>query len=252
MSHRQRQLIVNADDFGLSDSVNHGIERAFVDGIVTGASLMVRRPAAESAAALARRHPALSVGLHLDLGEWVCTDGQWTRTYEVIDPEDPLAARAEVETQIASFRRLTGRHPTHLDSHQHVHLSDPVREIVREQAHALSVPARGLDHRVNHCGNFYGQSGTGAPLAELISVEGLLGVLDRLPAGLTELGCHPAAGPVPGSVYDEERRVELDALTDPRVRDHLRNRGIELVSFHDVAGPWGPATSAAEVSPCVA
>jgi predicted glycoside hydrolase/deacetylase ChbG (UPF0249 family) len=251
VSQRQRQLIVNADDFGLSDSVNDGIERAFVDGIVTSASLMVRRPAAEAAAALARRHPSLSVGLHLDLGEWVCTDGRWTRTYEIVDPEDPLAVLAEVRTQVATFRRLTGRAPTHMDSHQHVHLSGPARQIVRDEADALNVPARGLDARVNHCGNFYGQSGTGDPLADLIAVEGLLAVLDELPVGLTELGCHPASGSVPESAYDRERTIELDTLTDPRVRARLEDRGIELMSFHDVAGSRSPATAAAEVAPCV-
>jgi predicted glycoside hydrolase/deacetylase ChbG (UPF0249 family) len=39
-------------------------------GIVTSASLMVRRPAALEAAAYARRRPDLSVGPHVDLGEW--------------------------------------------------------------------------------------------------------------------------------------------------------------------------------------
>ena len=61
-----RYLIVNADDFGQSDGVNRGIVRAHEGGIVTSASLMVRWPAAEEAAACARTHLRLSVGLHLD------------------------------------------------------------------------------------------------------------------------------------------------------------------------------------------
>jgi len=67
---RQRLLIVNADDFGLSDGVNRGIVEAHERGIVTSASLMVWHDAARAAAAYARGRPQLDVGVHLDLGEW--------------------------------------------------------------------------------------------------------------------------------------------------------------------------------------
>ena len=72
-----RFLIVNADDFGLSPGVNRGILETHERGILTAASLMVRAPAAAEAAAAAHDHPRLSVGLHLDLGEWICRDGAW-------------------------------------------------------------------------------------------------------------------------------------------------------------------------------
>ena len=64
-----RYLIVNADDFGQSHGVNRGIMQAHRRGIVTSASLMVRWLAASEAAAYAREHPSLSLGLHVDLGE---------------------------------------------------------------------------------------------------------------------------------------------------------------------------------------
>src|SRR5437764_15380237 len=84
MAGHGRSLIVNADDFGLSEGVNRGILRAFDDGIVTSASLMVRQPAAASAAGEAALRPELSVGLHLDLGEWVFRNGSWETVYEVV------------------------------------------------------------------------------------------------------------------------------------------------------------------------
>src|SRR4051794_39741974 len=77
----QRYLIVNADDFGQSRGVNAGIVEAHERGVVTSASLMVRWPAAAEAAACARSHPRLAVGLHLDLGEWECRDGTWVARY---------------------------------------------------------------------------------------------------------------------------------------------------------------------------
>jgi predicted glycoside hydrolase/deacetylase ChbG (UPF0249 family) len=76
-----RRLIVNADDFGLCHGVNRGIIETFERGILTSASLMVRYPAAAEAAAYARLHPELSVGMHLDLGEWVFKEGEWIPLY---------------------------------------------------------------------------------------------------------------------------------------------------------------------------
>ena len=64
-----KQLIVNADDLGLTPGVNRGILRAFRDGIVTSASLLVTGSAFEEAVTLARQNPELDVGLHLALVE---------------------------------------------------------------------------------------------------------------------------------------------------------------------------------------
>ena len=62
-----RRLIVNADDYGRSASINQAVIRAHREGILTTASLMVNEPAFEEAVALAREHPTLGVGLHLTL-----------------------------------------------------------------------------------------------------------------------------------------------------------------------------------------
>src|SRR5437660_692767 len=114
--NNQRYLIVNADDFGLSAGVNRGILEAHSRGIVTSTSLMVRWPAAVEAAAIADDCPAMSVGLHLDLGEWAFRDGAWERLYYVVDLEHPDAVRREIRVQIDEFCKLTGKCPTHLDS----------------------------------------------------------------------------------------------------------------------------------------
>jgi len=62
-----KELIVNADDFGLSSGANRGIIKAWQEGILTSASLMVGGGAFKEAAALARAHQGLQVGLHLTL-----------------------------------------------------------------------------------------------------------------------------------------------------------------------------------------
>src|SRR5690349_10875511 len=132
----RRGLIVNADDFGQGPGVNRGVIRAFEEGVVTSASAMVRWPAAREAAAYARDHPSLGVGLHVDLGEWALRDGEWVVLYEVAGDE-PEAVRLEVARQVAAFRDLFGRDPTHLDSHQHRHREEPMRSAVKAAAEDL-------------------------------------------------------------------------------------------------------------------
>jgi chitin disaccharide deacetylase len=239
-------LIVNADDFGQGPGINEGIARAHRHGIVTSASLMVRWPAAEGAAAYGREHPEMSLGLHVDLGEWTYRDGRWSTLYEVVPTDDKDAVADEVERQAERFRDLAGRDPTHLDSHQHVHRSEPVRSLLLEVGRRLGVPVRLFDPDVRYSGRFYGQTGKGEPLPGAVSVEALVEILGSLPHGITELGCHPG---VPDgelrSMYAAERAEELETLTSDRVREPLRAAGVRLCSFHDVAAirARGPVAS---------
>jgi predicted glycoside hydrolase/deacetylase ChbG (UPF0249 family) len=231
-----RYLIVNADDFGQSPGVNRGIIEAHERGIVTSASLMVRWPAAALAAVYAREHPRLGVGLHLDLGEWEYRDDTWAARYEVVPPDDRQALANEVSRQLATFRDLVGRAPTHLDSHQHVHRDEPVLSILVEAAGALGAPLRFFCPHIRYCGDFYGQTGKGFPLPDAISVAGLIRVLSGLPAGFTELACHPGLGGDVDSMYRAERAEEVQALCDPRIREVVAAEGIELCSFVALAG----------------
>ena len=230
----ERGLIVNADDFGQSSGVNRGVARAHEEGIVTSATLMVRWPAAEEAAAYALAHPALSVGLHLDLGEWEHADGEWRARYEVVDPNDHEAVEAEVAAQVDEFRRLLGRHPTHLDSHQHVHRQEPVRSALRRAGDRLGIPVRQASDAVRYRGDFYGQDGRGWPVPDAITVDALVALLESLPEGVTELGCHPGEPDGLDSTYRTERATEVATLCDPRVRSAVGRLGLRLHSFADL------------------
>jgi predicted glycoside hydrolase/deacetylase ChbG (UPF0249 family) len=232
-----RRLIVNADDFGQSPGVNRGVVRAHEDGIVTAATLMVRWAAAEKAAAYARTHPALSLGLHLDLGEWEYAGGEWRARYEVVDTHDGEAVEGEVARQLETFGRLVGRGPTHLDSHQHVHRHEPVRSALRRAGRRLGVPVRHYDAGIHHRGDFYGQDGRGQPYPDAITVDRLVDLLESLPPGVTELGCHPGNPECLDSTYGAERAAEVATLCDPRVRTALGRLGIRLCSFADLAEP---------------
>ncbi|HEX2229243.1 MAG TPA: ChbG/HpnK family deacetylase [Candidatus Binatia bacterium] len=226
-----KYLIVNADDFGQSAGINRGIITAYREGIVTSASLMVRWPAAAEAAAYARTHPGLSVGLHVDLGEQVFRAGEWVPLYTVVPLQSESAVRDEVFRQLGAFERLVGHAPSHLDSHQNVHLREPVCAILTEIAQRLDLPLRHCSPEIAFCGNFYGQTVDGTPLPDAISIDGLIKILDTLPAGSTELGCHPAAQCDLDTMYRQERLEELKVLCDIRARAALTARGIGLRSF---------------------
>jgi predicted glycoside hydrolase/deacetylase ChbG (UPF0249 family) len=223
-----RFLVVNADDLGLSRSVNDGILSAHRDGIVTSASLMVRQGAAVEAAERSAADPRLGVGLHLDLGEWHYAD-EWTLAYSHCDLDDPEEVGAECRAQLERFRALLGRDPTHLDSHQHVHESEPAKGAAEALAAELGVPLR--NRAIRYEGGFYGQTGRGEPYPEGILPARLEDLIRSLPPGWTEIGCHPAKGEVPSSVYSEERGRELTALCSPGVRAAVEAAGVELRSF---------------------
>ncbi len=230
-----RFLVVNADDLGLSAAVNEGIFRAHTDGVVTSASLMVRQGAAPAAAEAAPAHPGLAIGLHIDLGQWDYEHGEWIQAYLHCDTGDRDAVEAECRAQLERFRALLGRDPTHLDSHQHVHESEPVAGVAEALAAELGVPLR--NRAIRYEGGFYGQSGKGEAFPDGISPEALVALIETLPPGWSEIGCHPAAGPVPTSSYDAERRVELRTLCDLAIREALNVTNVKLCSFAQVNRP---------------
>jgi hypothetical protein len=90
----------------------------------------------------------------------------WREVYEV----EPTGA--EVERQLEQLRRLLVADPTHLDSHQHIHLDEPVRSVLRELGARLGVPARELTEDVRSVGDFDGE-----PDDEAISAAGLTRLL---------------------------------------------------------------------------
>jgi predicted glycoside hydrolase/deacetylase ChbG (UPF0249 family) len=231
MTRDVKRLIVNGDDFGLSDGVNKGIATAHELGILTSASLMVRCPAAEAAASYARSQPALSVGLHVDLAEWSFKDESWQQVYQVVALDDPSAVAEELERQLRRFKELVGREPTHLDSHQHVHESEPVLSLCHEAARQRKIVLRNVGGFVRYCGDFYGQSNKGYPYPDGISVPGLLNVIRSVRTGITELGCHPAQSADMQGMYREERLVECMTLCHPDVRKEIEAEQISLRSF---------------------
>jgi predicted glycoside hydrolase/deacetylase ChbG (UPF0249 family) len=180
---------------------------------------------------MSREHPDLSLGLHLDLGEWTFESGEWNALYEVVDIKDADSVTAELDRQLKAFYDLVGHGPSHIDSHQHVHLRPIVKPLVERRARDLGVPLRHCTTGITYCGKFYGQTTEGAALPDAVSAGALERIVRALGQGVTELACHPGEGDDRHTMYRSERRTELEALCDPLVADTIRGLGIELISF---------------------
>lgn len=146
-----RRLIVNADDFGRSHSINQAIVQAHQRGILTTASLMVNAPAAAEAIELARQNPRLGVGLHITLahGTSALPHSQIPNLTDAQNKfsNDPVAAgfkyfrdrrcHAQLELEIAAqFDRFfkTGLPLDHVNGHLHFHLHPTIFNILSRRA----------------------------------------------------------------------------------------------------------------------
>jgi hopanoid biosynthesis associated protein HpnK len=151
-----RRLIVNADDFGRSSSINQAVIRAHREGILTTASLMVNEPACEEAVAMARENPKLGVGLHLTLihghsalppasipglvnGRKELTNNPASAGVRYYLQRSLRAQlRQEIHAQFQKFR-ATGLPLDHVNGHLHLHLHPTVFRILMEDAAQLGI-----------------------------------------------------------------------------------------------------------------
>ena len=232
-SGAQRFLIVNADDFGQSPGVNRGIIEAHERGIVTSASLMVRWPAAVEAAAYCARAPALGLGLHVDLGEWRLRAGGLGRRLRARSTSTtPARSRAEIERQLDVFRELAGRDPTHLDSHQHVHLRPELRPLFVAVAERLGAPAaRAAPEASATAATSTARARTARRDRTRSVARPWPAILAALRPGATELACHPARDAELDTMYVAERDREVDTLCAPSIRSAVARLGLHLCSF---------------------
>lgn len=153
-----KQLIVNADDFGLTENVNRGILDAHREGIVTSTTLLANGMAFEAAAAASKRFPRLGIGVHLNLTEGMpVADASHIRTLVdrggrlhmsparlwagIVTGQVSLSdIEFELRAQVSKVIRA-GIRPTHFDGHKHIHVLPRVSEIVIRLAHEFHIPA---------------------------------------------------------------------------------------------------------------
>ncbi|BBH22949.1 hypothetical protein Back11_42940 [Paenibacillus baekrokdamisoli] len=233
-----KYLIINADDFGLSDRVNQGILKAHKFGTVSSTSLMVNMPGYEHAILAAKQTPSLGVGLHFNL-----TSGK---------PLSPAAAipsllrkdgcfsgerhswkEEEVEIELNhQYNKIVSTKviPTHLDSHHHIHIEVPsVYNVMKKFAILHALPLRlnpfasdPIDHALR----------TDYLIMDTYDTEDgivrLLTHIQTLQEGTTEIMCHPQDS------ENETKGAELLALTNPLIKEAIQMHAIQLIHFRQL------------------
>jgi hypothetical protein len=264
-------LIINADDFGLSEAVSRGIIKAHREGILTSTSFMVNFPWASELAPMLKEAPELGVGIHLNLtagnpvlpkeqvASLVTGEGQFSKAIlHLRFRVDMAEAKREWAAQVERGIALLGRTPTHLDTHRYLQGFPGFAAVMVDLAREYGIPAvrhiypdmvpPGTFSHANPVGLLLNRylrkaaaivAGSGlrhpdATLAGDFDLTGLLRQLDFVTDGVTELISHP------GEVDDrlrslssmrEHREVELAALTSPEAKAKIAALGIRQVSF---------------------
>ncbi len=242
--------------------MNAGIVECHRNGILTATTIMANGDAFEDAVQLAKLNPTLDIGVHLVL---VGGPNQ---------PESPAGLirqiarrqvdlygemRRQVETVLAA-----GLQPSHVDTHKHTHLLPPVLKAVIRISREFGIPwvrkpadftmsmnatpalkravgtavrfaASRFDRALKQGGCRYTDHFTGFEITGKLTTQTLIQTIQHLPAGLTELMCHPGylsqelhAAP---TRLKESRERELLALTATETRKALLETGVLLTSY---------------------
>lgn len=152
-----KKLIVNADDFGLHPLINQGIIKGHTEGFITSTSLMTSAPYWQEAVALAKKQPALGIGIHLTLVGGVAPACAPERVRSLLDEQGlflpdyvafakrfytggvkrselELELRTQIERALAS-----GVNITHIDSHQHTHVLPKIYPLVLKLCYEYNI-----------------------------------------------------------------------------------------------------------------
>ncbi len=150
-----KQLVVNADDLGMTRGVNRGILEAHRGGLVTSTSLIANGAAFEDAVAAIRQCPDLSVGLHVNLtagrplaanmkSSLAGRDGRF-HTLGALAARLTIGAVScrDLEAEIAAQADRvigSGIAISHFDSHQNIHLHPLAGQALAKVARRINVP----------------------------------------------------------------------------------------------------------------
>lgn len=152
-----KQLIVNADDFGLHPLINAGIIKGHQEGFITSTSLMPSAPCWQEAVRLAKENPRLGIGVHLTLvgsvpsvlpkeqvSSLLDDDGLFLPDYVAFAKRYYSGAvkKAELEAELRAqlVRALScGVNITHIDSHQHTHVLPGINSLVLKLSNEYNI-----------------------------------------------------------------------------------------------------------------
>lgn len=248
-----KRLIINADDFGLTDGVNRGIADSMLAGVVCTTSVMpcdakLLRRASKWIPILENR-----IGVHLQLtGGPPCAKPELVPSLLSCGNRFPDSIRSmkvpdrreivlEWRCQVNRILEY-GFSPTHIDTHHYTHTLPEVFEAYCEIARLYNLPARTrgpeMTSRLRAAGVRCADFCEIKWYKKYLDVTGLIKLIDagfKLlgGSGTLELMCHPGycdAELRKKSTYLEQREIEAAVLCDPGLGRHFEKEGIVLAS----------------------
>lgn len=278
------QVIINADDFGMSPMVNRGVLECYSAGGITSTTMIVNRQAAsEEAAVIAEKCPGLGVGLHFNLTAGrpvsclcsatglVDSDGNFFKGNElkkhwIRGRLKREAVALELHAQFEKFLSL-GLYPTHIDSHDHVHILPLINDVLSDFCIRKNLPMR-TPWRNNHPAesllkstvikmvvkiilkrnhaHWKGRIRTNHAFLSIrdlhkspdqVSMKDYLMLLHSIRKGPVEMMVHPAVienGATPLSPFNQVKKAELKILSHPAFRKMLLSEGFRLTTFAEI------------------
>jgi predicted glycoside hydrolase/deacetylase ChbG (UPF0249 family) len=264
-----RLLIVNADDFGMCNSVNEAIFGALEEGIARSTTLMVPCPWMLQAMRFLADHPEISFGVHLTIiSEWAdyCWGAVTPREkvpslineagyfYNFDQMPEFLAQvrfdqlemefRAQIEVVLAA-----GLKPTHLDWHclrldSRPDISELMFNLAREYGVAFRVTGRSWIEKVQSWGfptNDYDILDS-YHIDPVNKIAQYVELLHELPVGLSEWAVHPALDTselLAIEPYGNHiRQTDFDFLTSQEAKDVVKEEGIILLDYRTLQDVW--------------
>jgi predicted glycoside hydrolase/deacetylase ChbG (UPF0249 family) len=251
-------LIIRSDDFGMSHSVNVALERLIQTGLPVSASVMFPTPWYQETVEILKRHPAVSVGIHLTLNsEWknyrwgpvlgrtavptlVDAEGYFFPSTEALYRNNPDLKEIEAELRAQIQRALrSGLKIDYVDYHMGTAVRYPeFREVTERLAREFALGMSGYFGETSHDPQYW------APPRE--KADSLVAMIDRLQPRLnmvvTHVGIDDAelgalldmntSNPLPE--MSKNRQGELTALTSQRFRDAVNARNIRLITYRQL------------------
>ena len=257
------QLIIRADDIGMSHSVNMAMQKLVSTGMPVSVSVLFACPWYQEAVEILKQHPNASVGIHLALNsEWknyrwgpvagaaavpslVDENGFFFPAAEALRQHNPNVAEVETELRAQIERALrSGIKIDYVDYHMGPAVMWPdFQEVTERLAREYGL---GMSH---YFGETEDSPQYAAPPAK--KMDSLKVMIDRLKPGLnlviTHVGIDDAelgalldmntSDPLPD--MSKNRQGELTALTSSRFSAALKARNVVLVTYRDVIAKEG-------------
>lgn len=246
-----KQLIISADDFGLTEAVTKGISESIRNGSVTRTSAMMCTNGSEWIQRYAKDLDG-KIGLHLQMTDGtpllpakevpslVCDDKRFRANSKDLGMLEPVEIEKEWEAQITALLDL-GITPSHLDTHHNVHRFPKVFKAYCSLAVKYNLPTRALSPIMAKKLDSMGVLGSDCCLetwhGDHITTSNLISHLLRAfeainNNGTVELMCHPGyidKNLEQRSHYVQAREKELAIFLDPQLKSLLESHQIELI-----------------------